>query len=76
MMASSWGKTDAAASNPDDDRIELIDDTAEAREEFGKNYGTYEFRLTREQVEGVLAGKVVAFDINGREYSGFMSVKK
>jgi len=34
------------------------------------------FRLTREQVEGVLPGKVVAFDSNGREYSGFMSVKK
>ena len=59
-----------------DDRIELIDDTAEAREEFGKNYGTFEFRLTREQVEGMLAGNVVVFDISGREYSGFMSVKK
>jgi hypothetical protein len=76
MIKASWGKTDAAASNSDDDRIELIDDTPEAREEFGKNYGAYEFRLTREQVEGVLAGKVVAFYINGREYSGFMSVKK
>ena len=29
-----------------------------------------------EQVEGLLVGKVVAFDINEREYSGFMSVKK
>ncbi len=76
MIKASWGETDAAASNYDDDRIELIDDTPEAREEFGKNYGAYEFRLTREQVEGVLAGKVVAFYINGREYSGFMSVKK
>ena len=45
------------------DRIELIEDTAEAREEFGKNYGAYEFRLTQEQVEGLLSGKVVAFDI-------------
>lgn len=76
MIKVSWGKTDTAASNSDDDRIELIDDTPEAREEFGKNYGEYEFRLTREQFEGLLAGKVVAFDINGREYSGFMSVKK
>lgn len=76
MIKASWAKTDAAVSDSDDDRIELIDDTPEAREEFGKNYGAYEFRLTQEQVEGVLAGKVVAFDINGREYSGFMSVKK
>ena len=58
------------------DRIKVIEDTAEAREEFGKNYGAYEFRLAREQVEGLLVGKVVAFDINGREYSWFMSVKK
>lgn len=76
MSKAIWGKTDAVASDSEDDRIVLIDDTAEAREEFGKNYGAYEFRLTQEQVEGVLAGKVVAFDINGREYSGFMSVKK
>jgi hypothetical protein len=59
-----------------DDRIELIDDTPEARAVFGENYGAYEFRLTREQVEGLLTGKVVAFDISGREYTGFMSVKK
>lgn len=76
MISTNWGEVDTPVVSSCDDRIELIDNTAEAREEFGKNYGTYEFRLTREQVEGVLAGKVVAFDINGREYSGFMSVKK
>lgn len=59
-----------------DDRIELIEDTAEARAEFGENFGAYEFRLTREQVEGLLAGKVVAFDISQREYAGFLSLKK
>ncbi len=62
------------SSDNGDDRIELIEDTAEARAEFGENFGAYEFRLTREQVEGMLAGKVVAFDISGREYAGFMSV--
>ncbi|WP_306533264.1 hypothetical protein [Geobacter sp.] len=68
---AGWGGMDAG---PGDDRIELIEDTKNARAEFGENYGAFEFRLTREQVEGLLAGKVVAFDINGREYVGFLSV--
>lgn len=58
-----------------DDRIELIEDTAEARAKFGENFGAFEFKLSREQIEGMLAGKVVAFDISGREYAGFMSMK-
>lgn len=57
------------------DRIELIEDTTEARAEFGKNFGAFEFELSREQVEGLLAGKVVAIDISQREYVGFISVK-
>lgn len=60
----------------DDDRVELIDDTVEARAAFGENFGAFEFRLTRQQVEGLLAGKAIAFDINGREYTGFLAVKK
>jgi hypothetical protein len=75
-MKTSWGKTDSADSNRCDDRVEQIDDTAEARARFGENFGTFEFRLTPEQVEGLLAGKVVAFDINEREYTGFLSLKK
>ena len=76
---AGWGKSDAltdTSMNNHDDRIELIDDTAEARDQFGENYGAFEFKLTRDQVEGLLAGKVVAFDINEREYAGFMSLKK
>ena len=75
-MKTSWGKTDAMVTDSCEDRIELIEDTADARAEFGENFGAYEFRLSREQVEELLAGKAVAFDINGREYTGFMSVKK
>ena len=59
-----------------DDRIELIENTAEARVQFGENYGAFEFQLTHEQVEGLMAGKVVAFDISEREYTGFLSLKK
>ncbi len=70
-MKTSWGKTDSLASNSCDNRIELIDDTTEARARFGENYGAFEFKLSREQAEGLLAGKAVAFDINEREYAGF-----
>ena len=68
-MKSGWGR------NVGEDRIELIENTPESRVQFGENYGAFEFSLTREQLEGLLAGKVVAFDINGREYSGFLSLK-
>lgn len=73
---ANWGKLDSLRSEGNDDRIELIEDTAEARAQFGKNFGAFEFKLTREQIEGLLAGKVVAFDISQREYAGFLSVKK
>ena len=62
--------------NNHDDRIETIENTSEARANFGENYGAFEIRLTSEQVEALLAGKVVAFDINGREYTGLLSLKK
>ena len=82
-MVAEWKKDpdfvavyDAAVADDHKDRIELIEDTPETRAEFGENYGAFEFRLTRKQVEGLLAGKVVAFDINEREYAGFLSVKK
>lgn len=71
-----WGKADTQSSDTGDDRIALIEDTAEARRKFGENYGVFEFKLTREQVEGLLTGKVVAFDINEREYVGVLSLKK
>lgn len=73
---AAWGKPGSLGSENSDDRIELIEDTAEARAEFGENFGAFEFKLTREQIEGLLAGKVVAFDISQREYAGFMSLKK
>ena len=44
----------------------------EARAQFGENFGAFGFKLTREQVEGLLAGKVVAFDIGQREYTGIL----
>lgn len=72
---AGWGKADTQLSDNRNDRVELIEDTVEARVEFGENYGAFEFRLTQEQAEELLAGKVVAIDISEREYDGFLSVK-
>jgi hypothetical protein len=62
--------------NSGDDRIEIHDTLAEARERFGENYQGFVFTLTRAQAEALLQGKVVAFDIGGREYAGFMLVQE
>ena len=54
------------------DRIEVFTSLAEARSQFGENWGAFVFRLTRAQVEALLEGRVVAFDIGQREYAGFL----
>lgn len=61
---------------PDDDRIEVYDSLTQARQEFGENFDSFVFPLTRAQVESLLAGKVIAFDIRGREYAGFLTLAK
>ncbi|MBC8333271.1 MAG: hypothetical protein H8E28_14920 [Anaerolineae bacterium] len=63
-------------SNDGYDRIALYDSLPQAREQFGENFDSFVFRLTRAQVEALLEGKVVAFDIRGREYAGFLTLKK
>ena len=61
-------------TNDDDDRIAVYETLAEAREQFGENFNAFVFRLTREQAQALLNGKVVAFDISGREYAGFLEL--
>ncbi|MBV5323223.1 hypothetical protein JZU51_00340, partial [bacterium] len=57
---TSWGMRDGKGDDNQDDRIVLIENTPEARTVFGENFGAFEFRLTAEQVEGMLSGKAVA----------------
>ncbi len=67
----TWGNIESG-----EDRIEVFDSLAEARARFGENYRGYVFRLTRAQIEALLQGRVVAFDISGREYAGFLVLKE
>ena len=57
-------------------RIEVYDTLEIAKREFGENYGAYVFRLTRAQTEALLQGRVVAFDIAGEEYAGFLTLQE
>jgi len=59
-----------------EDRIQVYPTLAQAREQFGENYAGLVFRLTRAQVEALLQGQVVAFDIRDREYAGFLIVEE
>jgi hypothetical protein len=59
-----------------EDRIQVYPTLAQAREQFGENYDGLVFRLTRAQVEALLHGQVVAFDIRDREYAGFLIVEE
>ena len=65
MNTEDQGTTDA-------DRIAVYASLAEAQAKFGENWGAFVFRLTRTQVEALLEGHVVAFDIGQREYAGFL----
>ncbi len=53
-------------------KIEVYESLEIAKQEFGENFGAYIFRLTRAQIEALLQGRVVAFDINESEYAGFL----
>ena len=55
-----------------DPKIEVYDSLEIAKQEFGENFGAYIFRLTRAQIEALLQGRVVAFDISDGEYAGFL----
>ncbi len=53
-------------------KIEVYESLEIAKKEFGENFGAYVFKLTRDQIEALLQGRVVAFDINEGEYAGFL----
>ncbi len=64
-----------AAGETGEDRIEVFETLEKARGAFGENFQGFVFQLTRLQAEELLQGKVVAFDIGGREYAGFLKVE-
>ncbi len=73
--ATAWTMVGKPHPDEDEDRIETFGSLSEARKKFGENYQGFVFSLTKEQCAALLKGKVVAFDIGGREYAGFLVVE-
>jgi hypothetical protein len=56
-------------------RFETIENTQEAREEFGYCYGAEEYEITIKDMANLLSGKVLATTIYD-EYSIFIKLKE
>ena len=52
----------------------IIDNTREAQDEYGHNYGSETNYITLEDIHALLQGKQLACDINGNEYSLFIKM--
>ena len=50
----------------------IIENTNEAQEEYGRCYGCETYGITRKQIQALLDGKQLASDINSREYAIFI----
>lgn len=56
----------------EDDRKEIIDNTLEAKREFGYNYGSFHIILSETELQALADGYCIATDINCAEYSVFI----
>lgn len=56
------------------DSAEVIDNSYEAMEKYGFFWGYSEYELTRDQVQQLLDGKIIA--VNDGEYSAFFRLKE
>lgn len=57
--------------------LDVIDDTVESADKFGWNYGGGVSYITVEQLEEFSkGGKLIAIEINGGEYSQFITLNK
>ena len=54
------------------DSARIIENTKEARESFGHNYGSQTDVLNDDLIEALLKGKCIAILINGGEYTQFL----
>jgi len=53
-------------------KFTIIEDTEEAREEFGYNYGAGTYEILVDDLKALSEGKMLATTINGDEYSIFI----
>lgn len=56
----------------EDDKKEIIENTIEAKREFGYCYGLFPIELTQADIKALNEGKCIAATINAEEYSVFI----
>ncbi len=56
------------------DNFEIIDNNQESKDEFGHNYGSDTKYMSREDIDALLNGRLLATDINGGEYTLFIAL--
>ena len=54
----------------------IIENTKEAQDEYGHNYGSDTYYISKEDIQALLDGKQLACNINGNEYSLFIVLKE
>lgn len=57
------------------EKVEIIENTEKAENEFGRCYGSFKIELTNEEIEALKEGKELATTINAKEYTIFISRK-
>lgn len=55
------------------EKVEIIENTEKAENEFGRCYGSFKIELTDEEIEALKEGKELATTINAKEYTIFIS---
>lgn len=58
------------------EKVEIIENTKQAENEYGKCYGSFNIELTDKEIEALNEGKKLATTINAKEYTIFISKKK
>ena len=56
--------------------FDIIENTNEAQDEYGRCYGYETYGVTREQIQALLDGKQLASDINLGEYGIFIILEE
>lgn len=56
--------------------FEIIENTFEAKNEFGFCYGAETYAITNDDIKALLEGKMLATTINGDEYSMFIRLEE
>ena len=55
--------------------LKTIENTKKAQDEFGRFFGSEHYKITKEQIEDLLANKQLAINVGANEYAIFISIE-